>query len=270
MGGYYLCRTRCTRHPFYIESIGRNIYSLEELCYYLSQYVYLIDETILNQKLCAWLGEELGLVRLQKILLRVLERQGTARDFILPLFQECGYLKRPELLLFQEQLAQIEVEPASVRKKMKADYLMEFGLYVNAIEEYERILAERGPGRLGTQFYAEILENEAAAYARLFEFEEAADCLWNSYQTQKSRKVYEKYLRILPLFLPAKKYQQRLEEIRADREQALELWEDTKALMREGQNSSYAQEWKDQTEEERISGLKEEYRRWTAAAGAAE
>ena len=84
------------------------------------------------------------------------------------------------------------------------------------------------------QFYAAVLENMAAAYAHLFEFEEAADCLWNSYQVMKSKKVYEKYLRILPLFLSEKQYQQRLTQIRADRSDAMELWEDTRALIQEG------------------------------------
>ena len=48
MSSYYLCRTECAEKPFYIESIGRNIYSLEELCYYFSQYIYLIDESVMN------------------------------------------------------------------------------------------------------------------------------------------------------------------------------------------------------------------------------
>ena len=91
MSGYYLCRTECAVRPFYIESIGRNIYSLEELCYYFSHYVYLIDESVVNVTLCRWIGTELGLVKLQNRLLRALERE-TYTEFLSPIFQECGYL----------------------------------------------------------------------------------------------------------------------------------------------------------------------------------
>lgn len=59
MSSYYLCRTECAEKPFYIESIGRNICSLEELCYYFSQYIYLIDESVMNLELCKWTGSEL-------------------------------------------------------------------------------------------------------------------------------------------------------------------------------------------------------------------
>lgn len=71
----------------------------------------------------------------------------------------------------------------------------------------------------------------AAAYARLFEFEEAARCLWESYQTMKSKKVYEKYLRILPLVPFGKEVSG---TAGADSGQtgkpAMELWEDSQSM----------------------------------------
>lgn len=233
MSSYYLCRTECAEKPFYIESIGRNIYSLEELCYYFGQYIYLIDESVMNLELCKWTGSELGLEKLKNRLMRALERENP-EEFVLAVFQECGYLDRQELKLFQEQFAEILMEPEEVRRKMKADYLVEFGRYVIALQEYEKILSGQKRGKMGMQFYAVVQENMAAAYARLFEFEEAARCLWESYQTMKSKKVYEKYLRILPLFLSEKKYQERLEQIRADRKGAMELWEDSQSIIQEG------------------------------------
>lgn len=144
--------------------------------------------------------QRIGLEKLKNRLLRALERENP-EEFVLAVFQECGYLGKQELKLFQEQFAEILAEPEEVRRKMKADYLVEFGRYVIALQEYEKILSGQKKGRMGMQFYAAVQENMAAAYARLFEFEEAARCLWESYQTMKSKKVYEKYLRILPLFL---------------------------------------------------------------------
>ena len=263
MSGYYLCRTECAVRPFYIESIGRNIYSLEELCYYFSHYVYLIDEAVVNVSLCRWIGTELGLVKLQNRLLRALERE-TYAEFLTPIFQECGYLDKQEFRLFQEQFTEILTEPEEVRRKMKADYLVEFGRYVIALREYEKITQQQKNGKMGMQFYAAVLENMAAAYAHLFEFEEAADCLWNSYQVMKSKKVYEKYLRILPLFLSEKQYQQRLTQIRADRSDAMELWEDTRALIQEGMELTEKEKAQKEGAEKEIQSRKDEYLRNTA------
>ena len=46
MSGYILCQVKKAEKPFYIENISTNIYSIEELCYYLSNNLYLIDYTI--------------------------------------------------------------------------------------------------------------------------------------------------------------------------------------------------------------------------------
>ena len=49
MSGYILCQTGRAEAPYFIENISINIYSLEELCYYLEHNRYLIDQTILNE-----------------------------------------------------------------------------------------------------------------------------------------------------------------------------------------------------------------------------
>ena len=64
MAMYQLCRAKAAKHPFYIESIDINIYTIEELCFYLWKNVSLLDESILNEKLCDWLEGELGMQRL--------------------------------------------------------------------------------------------------------------------------------------------------------------------------------------------------------------
>lgn len=263
MGAYYLCQTPRARHPYYMESIDISIWSIEELCYYMRENVYLIDETVLGPKLCDWIETELHLKKLAETLRRSLEKDVPADEFVMPIFRECGYLSAAELLYFKEKLVQVQIEPTDVRRKMKADYLVNYGMYVSAINEYERILKHRGPGRLGIQFYAVVLENMATAYAHLFRFEEAAECLWESYRTLKSRKVYEKYLRLLPMFLPENKYLARLEEIKADRDVAAAMKADVAAILQEGQTSHFAGEWDALEISEQIEKLKAEYIRHT-------
>ena len=259
MGNYYLCRTQRAKQPYLIESVGLRIYSIEELCYYISQNVYLLDETIINTELCEWLGKELGLTGLRKKLLDSLEKKEGIEKFVIPIFQECGYLSEAKLRFFQQQLSEVAIEPKDVRKKMKADYLVHYGMYVSAIKEYEKILSQKGKGRLGIQFYAEIWENMAAAYAGLFRFEEAAECLWESYQVLRSKKTYENYLRILPLFLSEQKYLKRLEEIRVDRSAAMELKNQTAAILEEAKESELAERLHKMEKEEVISYIQEKY-----------
>ena len=49
MSGYILCQTKKADKPFFVESINTNIYSLEELCYFLYHNLYLVDSSIINE-----------------------------------------------------------------------------------------------------------------------------------------------------------------------------------------------------------------------------
>ena len=59
---YDLCLLKQAEKPYYIENIRTGIYSLEELCFYLYHNICLIDDTIMNEGLCDWIRDELGLV----------------------------------------------------------------------------------------------------------------------------------------------------------------------------------------------------------------
>ena len=61
MGSLVLCHDKHAAHPYEITRIHCKIFTIEELCYYLCNNLYLIDYTIMNEQLCAWLDEELGM-----------------------------------------------------------------------------------------------------------------------------------------------------------------------------------------------------------------
>ena len=63
MGSLILCHDRHAAHPYEITRIHCRIFTIEELCYYLCNNLYLIDYTIMNEQLCSWLEDELGMTR---------------------------------------------------------------------------------------------------------------------------------------------------------------------------------------------------------------
>ena len=56
MGSLILCHDQHAAHPYEITRIHCKIFTMEELCYYLCNNLYLIDYTIMNEQLCGWLG----------------------------------------------------------------------------------------------------------------------------------------------------------------------------------------------------------------------
>lgn len=191
---YILCRTKPADTPFYIENISTNIYSLEELCFYLYNNLYLVDETILNGKLCDWIQDELGLSALSKKVRTLLEQKTSVGDILVPIFREIYYLTHEEMRIFSAKLEQYEAQPERVRMKMKADYLYGNEKYRNALNIYKSSLKLQTEDETGSQFKGSVYYNMGCAYARLFELSEARECFKTAYELLHSNKVLTGYL----------------------------------------------------------------------------
>lgn len=181
MSSYILCQTKKAEKPYYIENISTNIYSIEELCYYLYHNLYLIDSTIINEGLCKWLEEELGLTRLAAKLRPYLGKFAGAEDILYPVFKEINYLTYEELRVLNGKIAKLNKEELSVREKKKGDALVENGMYVNAIHVYQKLLAcsERLKGQ--PELTESIYHNLGCAYSYLFQTEKAMECFQKAY-----------------------------------------------------------------------------------------
>lgn len=261
--GYDLCLLEQAKKPYFIENIRTGIFSLEELCFYLYHNVWLIDETIMNEGLCDWLRDELGLVRLYRQLYEQLEKKDGVAFFVLPIFREAGYLNGQQMRAYQEQLAKLEIQSEDMKQKMRGDYLVKEGMFSRAIREYEQILRRKNPGKLGVQFYAGIWNNLGAAYAGLFQFRQAADCFLESYQLMQTKEAFRKYVSTLPLFLDETAYRKRLEGLQADFGLVSRIQEYNAGLCQQPEFQKMAEQLREKNVAEVLEELKEGYCRST-------
>lgn len=261
--GYDLCLLRQAEKPYYIESIRTGIFSLEELCFYLYNNICLIDESIMNEGLCDWIRDELKLTRLYRQLYEQLEKQDGAAFFVLPIFREAGYLTHQEMREFQERLTRLEVQSEDMKQKLRGDYLVKESMFARAIWEYRQILKRKNPGKLGTQFYAAVWNNLGAAYAGLFQFEQAAECFWESYELMQTKETFRKYISALPLFLTDEAYQKRLKELRADPYLVQKIQELNARICTQPEFQEMAERMRGQDTDETVQELKEQYCRST-------
>ena len=194
MSGYILCQTKKAEHPYFIENISMNIYSIEELCYFLYHNLYLADHTVFNEELCTWLNEELGLTGLAAKLRQNLDRNVSAEDMLYPVFKEINYLTYEEMKELNGQIAVLEKERAAIRQKRKGDSLIENGMYVNAIQIYQKILERDDLDEQRKGLKASVLYNLGCAYSYLFQMEKAGDCFMQAYKREHSAKALKSYI----------------------------------------------------------------------------
>ena len=261
-----LCSTKVAEHPYYIGSIGTRIYSIEELCFFLHHNLCLIDENVASSQLADWVRDELGLKTLAKKLSDALERPD--RDvsyFVLPIFQEIGYLPSGESRRVREELTRVQVQPQEERAKTRADYMVKGGRFQTAVQLYREILENRSEGKLGAAFYASVWNNLGCALARQFCFREAADAFLNGWKAFQSRELMRKYVSTLPLFLSDEEYRKKLEEFGADYVLTGKIQEYNAAAARKAEEKLSSGSQLPREDEGILEELKEEYRRSTGS-----
>ena len=194
MSGYILCQTQKAEIPYYIENISTNVQSLEELCYYFYHNLYLIDESILNERLCRWFQEELNLPKLAAKLRPLFIRNFSIEEFLYPVFKEINYLTYEEMKSLNIQIQKLAEESPLLRAKCKGDALVENGMYVQAIQVYQKRLEEDGLEEVREGFTETIYHNLGCAYSYLFQMEKAVDCFRKAYEGSRSKEALEAYL----------------------------------------------------------------------------
>ena len=192
MGLVKLCIHKTVKTPYYAETTGIHLYSMEELAYYLYENIYLIDERIVEEKLYSWIERELELPALAEKLRSGTDTGNHVYNQVMTILQASEYYSEEELAAFSEKIKTISGLQAQERMKYKADEMLQNENYWAAINEYERILSIRQSSRLSVEFYANVWNNLAVCYARLFLFEKAAACFENAYQFEKLSEYKEK------------------------------------------------------------------------------
>lgn len=194
MGSLVLCHDRHATYPYEITRIHCKIFTIEELCYYLCNNLYLIDYTIMNEQLCVWLDEELGMPRLAGQLRDVIRLRGSIEKFVLTILKDSKIYREPEMIRIQNVLERLRNQKDIERQKYKGDNLLESGEIEEAILVYQAILNQEKDESVDAKFYGRIYAGLGAAYGRLFLYQESARMYDRAYQICEDPRLLKPYL----------------------------------------------------------------------------
>ena len=92
MGELILCKRPIAAIPYYLEGASINVYSLEELSYFLYHHTYQIPQDFMSVELCHWIGKELHIPELEQQLLEMLKENVPLHIFVGHLLSGTDYL----------------------------------------------------------------------------------------------------------------------------------------------------------------------------------
>ena len=206
MGSLILCHKKRAKQPYVISRVHMKIYTIEELCYYICNNLYLIDYTIINHQLCDWIGRELEMEELSEHLKAELRKNCSMEQFILTILRESTIYAQSDINRIQNILERLQNQKDVERAKHKADSLMQSREYESAVLVYQAIVGGERDDSVDKKFYGKVYASLGAAYGRLFLYEEASKMYEAAYEICEEPEMLKAYLYCCRRAMPEEKY----------------------------------------------------------------
>lgn len=228
MGRIYVCVGRYAGTPYTLKKAWVHVSCVEELCYYICNNAYILEEDFFAPDLLTWLEEECSLSALVKKLRGAIRQGGKLGDLVRILLTEIHYCRETEieevvkLLLSNDKISPFE------RCKIRGDYFLKNQKYVLAQKLYEELKlsleqelerSEKSPLSRDSyikelrQHLAQVHHNLGVIYCHLFLEELAAKSFLEAYEISKSPSHLEAYLTIARIQMTDKDYLKYIAEI---------------------------------------------------------
>lgn len=206
MGSLILCHSKRAKQPYEISRVHMRIYTIEELCYYICNNLYLVDYTIANRQLCNWIGEELGMKRLAERLREELRQSCSVEQFVLTILKESTIYATADINKIQGLLEHLQNQKDVEKAKYKADNLRNSKEYESAILVYQSIINREWDESVEKSFYGRVYACLGATYGHQFLYKEAARMYYEAYRICEEPDMLKAYLYCCYRALPEEQY----------------------------------------------------------------
>lgn len=186
--------------PYSIAGLGIPVYCMEELCYCIKENAFLLDVSLMNDTLVEWIGEKCGLKDLADELYPLVHKQGSLSIFVTMIMEYVGIYDSSTIRNVEQVLKKGAGLSGIEKRKSQIDYLVGKKKYVSAVRGYDALLSkwdelEREEKELpAAGVRAAILHNKGVAYAGLMQYEQAAECFRQAFDSDNQTEHYMAYL----------------------------------------------------------------------------
>ena len=183
------------QHPYYVEPLGVHVGSSKELCYVIYNNPLLVMQNFVNDRLIAFIRNELGLVYLAEKLVSWRNSGEDQDELLIIILNVCNYYTPKEVNRFRQRIEAYRKLSTTEFTKETADYYFGLRQYGTAVQYYEKILNDWRVKSLTDEFTASVWNNIGASYAGIFWFEKAMDAYDASYNFRKDmdtvKRIYQ-------------------------------------------------------------------------------
>ena len=177
MGRVILCETTPATTSYIFSNTKIEVFSYEELCYYIYNNIALISEEHIGVPMFNWIEHDLT-------------------DLLTAILTYKEYYTIPEIKDFILQIERMKGLPAPQYRKLQADGFLRYHKYLKAAAIYDEIL-DQYPDIGNDKLLAAIYHNRGIAYANNFELEAAMESYRKAYELAGDVGTIYEYLLLL-------------------------------------------------------------------------
>ena len=224
MGKLIQCSSPLALTPYHFRLTDTNVYSMEEVCYYIWHNIYMIQEEVFDREFVMWIEKELHMEETSHKLACLIQDHKNLKDIVVTICCSCDYYDEEEINALIRLMDEIEQMPAYARKKHKGDTYLACHSYEKALEEYEKVFESDEILHAEKEAYGSIFHNMGVAYSNLAEFRKAAEYFLKAYEQNKKDASLSQGLFALRLSKDVEGYKKALVDFDVSPEKQLQ-WE---------------------------------------------
>ena len=236
MGKVIICSGKLAETPHVVEDTGKKLYSIEEICHYVSANIYSIDLEFFSPELIRFIRNELELPEVANKLKSLITGNYSINDVITVLFCSCDLYSKEEILEKIELVKSLANMPVWERRAYIGYKKLEEKKYLIALKYFRGTLKEES---IAEKDYGIILKEIGICLVHVSSFKEAADCFYKSYKYTHNSKVLVLAVLALKLGSPGKEFNEKVSEFTKDEAviaEAEKIWKEAEKLALNGES----------------------------------
>ena len=198
MSEIILCTPQKAETPFTFLNTKVEIYTYEELCFYIYNNTVLISKSSLSDKLFEWIRDELGMDELADKLIGMMNKTAYAQDLLIEILSAGNYYTIEEIKNYAEAWQKYRKLDRLQKAKLKADGYLAYRRYIKAATFYDDIIDEIEEGT-DPVFLGNIYHNRGVAAANNMDLEEAKEYFLKAYELNDNPDSMKSYFYIVAI-----------------------------------------------------------------------
>ena len=193
MGKIILCEARQAVVPYVFVNTQVEVYSYEELCFYIYNNGALLYEEQFQGKLVQWIKSELEMEALANELMEKLASGSAFINILVAILSAGSYYETAEIQQFIDKQELLELLPEAEKIKLKADSFLMYKRVLKAISLYDEILRQEDTIE-DQRFIGDVYHNKGVALAKNMELKKAKLSFHKAYEKNQKKPSLEAYI----------------------------------------------------------------------------